>query len=343
MTPLEDRVRRAIGDKAGEVPSDAVPPLRLPARRRRSFSLTYWGGRRMGAAGRRGWRGWLAPVAVAVLVVAVVVGSEALSRALYGGPAPARTQQAVAAVRNEAAAWVAAQVSRSAVVSCDPVMCQAMEKHAIPARDLLELKPGSPGPLHSDVIVVTAAIHAEFGASLTSVYAPGIIASFGSAGTRIDIQVIAPEGAAAYRSALSADLAARKKAGAQLLRIGQISAPATARRQLTAGQVNSRLLLTLAELASQQSVSIVTFGDLAPGASPGIPLRYAYLAETSGRANAGPAAQARQISAFVHGLGGFFSSARIQSVHLAGHNVTRIEFAAPSPLGLLELGGSGGR
>ena len=84
MTPLEDRVRRAIRDKAGEVPSDAVPPLRLPARRRRSFSLTYWGGGRTGAAGRRGWRGWLAPAAAAVLVVAVVVGSEALSRALYG-------------------------------------------------------------------------------------------------------------------------------------------------------------------------------------------------------------------------------------------------------------------
>ena len=152
-------------------------------------------------------------------------------------------------------------------------MCQALEKHGIPARGLHELKPGAPAPLHSDVIVVTAAIRAEFGASLTSVYAPGVIASFGSASTRIDIRVIAPEGAAAYRSALSADLAARKKAGAQLLRIGRISAPATARRQLTAGQVDSRLLLTLAELASQWPVSIVTFGDLAPGASPGIPLR----------------------------------------------------------------------
>src|SRR2546430_8413397 len=107
MTPLEDRLRSAIRAKAGEVPSDAVPPLRLPARRRRSFSLTYWGGGRTGAAGRRGWRGWLAPAAAAVLVVAVVVGSEALSHTLYGGPAPAGSRQAAAAVRDEAAAWVA--------------------------------------------------------------------------------------------------------------------------------------------------------------------------------------------------------------------------------------------
>ena len=173
MTPLEDRVRRAIGDKAGEVPSDAVPPLRLPAGRRRSFSLTYRGGGRIGAAARWGWRGWLAPAAAAVLVVVVVVGSEALSRGLYGGSVPARAQQGAATVRDEAAAWVATQVSRAAVVSCDPVMCQALEKHGIPARGLHELQPGAPAPLRSDVIVATAAIRAEFGAGLTSVYAPG--------------------------------------------------------------------------------------------------------------------------------------------------------------------------
>jgi hypothetical protein len=214
-------------------------------------------------------------------------------------------------------------------------MCQALDKHAIPPGDLHELKPGSPAPLRSDVIVVTAVIRAEFGAGLASVYAPEIIASFGSGSTRIDIRVIAPEGAAAYRSALRADLAARKKAGAELLVSPRISASATARRQLTSGQVDARLILTLAQLASMWPVSIVTFGDLAPGASPGIPLRYAYLAEASGRASTDLAAQARQMSDFVHGLRGFFSSARIQAVRLAGHNVVQIEFAAPSPLGVL--------
>ena len=248
------------------------------------------------------------------------------------GPSKAR-----AAVRDEAAAWVATQVSRAAVVSCDPVMCRALDKRGIPARDLHELQPGTPGPLRSGVIVVTAVIRAEFGASLRSVYAPGVIASFGSAGTRIDIRVIAPKGAAAYRSALRADLAARKMAGAQLLRIGGISASATARTQLTAGQVDSRLMITLAELASRWPVSVVTFGDLAPGASPGIPLRYAYLAQASGRASADPDTQARLMSVFVHGLGSYFSGARIQAVHLAGRNVVRIEFTAPSVLGLLKL------
>jgi hypothetical protein len=37
MTPLEDKLREAIHAKAGEVPPDAVPPLRLPDRSRRAI------------------------------------------------------------------------------------------------------------------------------------------------------------------------------------------------------------------------------------------------------------------------------------------------------------------
>jgi hypothetical protein len=48
------------------------------------------------------------------------------------------------------------------------------------------------------------------------------------------------------------------------------------------------------------------------------------------------AGQARQMSAFVHQLQGFFASARIRAVRLAnGQDVVQIEFAAPSPLGVL--------
>ena len=46
MTSVEDKVRAALRGKADQVPSSAVPPLRLPARRRRPFSLAYGGGRR---------------------------------------------------------------------------------------------------------------------------------------------------------------------------------------------------------------------------------------------------------------------------------------------------------
>ena len=58
-TPLEDRVRDAIRAKAAEVPPDAVPPLRLPARRRSSFSLTHGGRERPGGPAARARAGGL--------------------------------------------------------------------------------------------------------------------------------------------------------------------------------------------------------------------------------------------------------------------------------------------
>ena len=61
MTALEDKVRQALQAKAGQVPFDVPPPLRLPARRRRFF---FSGPRRrpeQGSArpGAAGWRRWL--------------------------------------------------------------------------------------------------------------------------------------------------------------------------------------------------------------------------------------------------------------------------------------------
>ncbi len=61
-------------------------------------------------------------------------------------------------MRNEAAEWVAAQAGRPAVVSCDPVMCQALKARGLPASDLAALGPGAADLLGSAVIVATAAV-----------------------------------------------------------------------------------------------------------------------------------------------------------------------------------------
>jgi hypothetical protein len=74
MTPLEDRLRAAIHAKADEIRADA-PPLRLPARRRRSLFLAHGGGEKKGTPAQRSWQRWLAPAASAVLVAAVITAS----------------------------------------------------------------------------------------------------------------------------------------------------------------------------------------------------------------------------------------------------------------------------
>jgi hypothetical protein len=341
MTPLEDMIRGAIRAKADEVPPDVVPPLRLPSHRR-SFSLAYGGGERRGAPARRDWRGWLVPAASVVSVAAVLTGSVALSHVARGWQESGQHQRGVAATRNLAAAWIFDQVSGAARVSCDPAMCLALEAHKIPRSDLLELGPGTADPLGSDVIVATAAVRSEFGGRLSSVYAPMVLASFGSGRAQITVRVIAPGGAAGYRAALAKDLLDRKASGAQLLQSPLIAASAEARKQLAAGQVDLRLLYTIADMAAQppvdaqHPVDIVAFGDSAPGASTGIPLRSADLTERNGAARAGGSAGVRSMLAHLRALGSPpYPYGRATIVRLAGgRTVLRIEFAAPSPLGL---------
>jgi len=290
---------------------------------------------------RTGWR-----VAAAVVVAIVVFAAGGLTVALLrnsgpksaaghraaSGPPGLGAVQAAATARQQTATWVAAQVSHNAVVSCDPAMCAALQAKGFPAGDLMTLGPAASDPLGSAVIVATAAIRSEFGSRLTSVYAPTVMASFGSGSARIDVRVYAAGGAAAYLAALRADEITRRSAGSQLLHNSRVSAAPAARRQLAAGQVDSRLLITIATLAGQGRVSILAFGDSGHGASPGVPLRLAELASP-------PGAKSGYLQSVVTLLRAQRQPYLANSVTLArlanGQEVVRIEFAAPSPLGLL--------
>lgn len=350
MTPLEDMLHDAFRAKAGEVPPDVVPPLCLPARRRRSFSLANGGGERKGTATRRDWRRLLTPAACTVVVAAVVAGSVVVSHLLHGPQGSGRHPQGAAAAQdeaatpawNQAAGWVAAQVSRSAVVSCDPVMCQTLEARGVPAGNLKVLRPRSADPLGSAVIVATPAVRRELGGRLGSVYAPTVIAGFGSGTERVDIRMVAPDGPAAWRSALSADLASRKATGALLLENKRIVFSVTARRQLVAGQADARLLVTIALLAAQHPVSVVAFGGSGPDASPSLPFRSVDLAQ-AGRAGTMAAAYARSLMKVLRSQHSPYRAAHIETLRLpGGEQVLRIAFAAPGLLGLLAPPGHGG-
>ena len=110
-----------------------------------------------------------------VILVVVLLCAGSLSFLLSRHAAPAATASGhrisaggEIAIRNRAAAWVAGQVSRSAIVSCDPVMCQALEARGVSAASLLELGPGEADPLRSSIIVVTAAVRGLIGPRLSS-------------------------------------------------------------------------------------------------------------------------------------------------------------------------------
>lgn len=279
------------------------------------------------------WRTWLVPAVCALLVVAVAAGPASLSRLFGGRHAASGATPAATARSNEAAGWIATQVSRSTVVSCDPAMCQALAARGFPARNLDRLQPGATGPPAAGVIVATMAVRQQFGGRLGFGYAPEIIARFGSGNSQIDIRVVAAGGAAAYRSALGQDQQARTAAGRDLLSSGRVVASAQVRRQLLAGHVDSRLLVTIANVAAIHLVSIVAFGDSGPGVGTGSPLRAVYLAEAG---HATDAAYTRAVRALLRTENPPYRPTLIQAVRLSsGQRVIRVEFAAPSPIGLI--------
>jgi hypothetical protein len=243
--------------------------------------------------------------------------------------------QAAAAARQSAAAWVSAEISHNAVVSCDPAMCAALEAGGFPAGDLMPLGPGAGDPLGSAVVVSTAAVRSLFGTRLTTVYAPTVIASFGSGTAQIDVRVYAAGGAPRYLAALRADQVSRQRTGRGLLRNRRVSASAAARRQLAAGQVDTRLLVLIATLASEGTgpVQVVAFGDAGPGASAGAPLREVEIAASPPGARSG---YLPSVLAFVNAQRTPYLPSSVKATILAGgQQVVRIVFDAPSPLGLL--------
>ena len=270
----------------------------------------------------RRWR--LAILLLAVMGVAVAVVW--LAGGLAGAPSSAARMpaadpgapSAAGGAQAEAAAWIASQVSGNAIIACYPGMCAALQERGVAAGRLMPLWSATASPRGAGVLVTSPPGSSQWAAR----YAPGLIASFGSGGNRVEVRAVEPGGASAYRAALRADLAARRAAGSQLLRNSHIRFTGPGAAQLRVGEVDARLLATLAVLASQYSFQVTAFGDAAPGA----PVLFRQVA----------------ITGIGRGLPEALAMVRAQNppylpahAAVAGQTGLSIEFAAPSPLGLL--------
>jgi len=293
----------------------AVLRLRAAGPRRRASGSRPW------PTGRR-WR--LATLVLALAGAAVIALWLAggltgtpyrAARVPAAGPGPAPL---AAGAQAQGAAWIAGQVSGNAIVACDPGMCAALQEQGVAAGRLMPLRSAAASPLGASVLVTSR----PAGGQLAGQYAPALIASFGSGRNRVEVRAVEPGGASVYRAVLRADLAARRAAGSQLLRNSHVRFTGPDAAQLRAGEVDSRLLATLAALASQYSFRVTEFGD----ASPGAPVLFREVSITGvGR---GVAAALAMIRA---------QNPPYLPVHAAavGQTGLSIEFAAPSPLGLL--------
>ena len=321
----------AAGGTVRSVPAQGRPPAAEPSWGRvLATTLRLWLLRQVTV---RRWRttgvtaGAAVITVVALALSGVFSGTAARDRAA-STPAPARAtahpsaapssaaQPAIAQpspVQAAAAAWIAGQLGSNAIIGCDPAMCTALQARGVTAARLMPLKPGAPGPHGATVVVTSDPAAAQ--------YAPAVIASFGSGATQLSVRATEPGGAAAYAAAQRADQSARMSAGSQLLRNNRIHFTAADAAQLRAGQVDARLLATLAALSSQHAFSVTAFGD----ASPGVAALYrgATIAAAGPDLTAALALLRAQVPPFLPAQAGIVNAA------------LSIQYAAPSPLGLL--------
>jgi hypothetical protein len=260
--------------------------------------------------------GTAAPAARAVSTPSPARATAHPSAAQPSAAQPSAAQPTIAQpspVQAAAATWIASQLSSDAIIGCDPAMCTALQGRGVTAARLMPLKPGAPDPRGATVVVTSDPAATR--------YAPAVIASFGSGATQVSVRATEPGGAAAYQTALRADQTARTSAGSQLLRNNRIHFTARDAAQLRAGQVDARLLATLAALSSQYPFSVTAFGD----ASPGVAALYREATITAAGRNltAALALLNAQVPPFLP------AQAEIVNAALS------IEYAAPSPLGLL--------
>jgi hypothetical protein len=252
--------------------------------------------------------------------------SSGAATAVQAQAAAVRAQ--AAAVRAQAAAWVAGQVGGGETIACDPAMCTALSAHGVASSRLLSLPPSASGAPGAGIVVASPSAHAWI-----STDAPTLLASVGSGAHQIEVRAVSPDGTA-YQAALRSDLAARRSAGAQLMHSRRIEVSAQGAGQLATGEVDTRLLVMLAVLASQHSWRVIAFGDASPGVPPTeAPYRQVIIAATDG--GGGKAGLAAAL-ALVRAQHGPYQPAQVTTVRLAGGQAgLRIDFAAPSPLGLL--------
>jgi hypothetical protein len=365
QTP-QARVSELVGpqdDKAAVKPDQSAPvrlvadpetPERAAARKR--AGLDHPAGPRWETKARnirprpvRQARGrWPRIVSVTSAVVALTaVGSVALALSLHGAAPPdagSHQTPGQAATLKRVAAWVAAQVSRSAIVACDKTTCQAIAADNFPGQNLQTLGPKSPYPKQANVVVVTPAVRREFGSSLATDWAPMVLARFGSGSQAVLVRVMSAQGATSFEASLRADTKQRKVAGAGLLQSRYLTLSATARQQLATGQVDARLIIVITALCATAAspVDILAFGTVYAGQSPQTPLRTVDLSETPPGVHMNRSAYVRfirhvleQVEASYRNSAELTASSAGPVPYAGGKTVFQIEFSAPSPLGLI--------
>jgi hypothetical protein len=273
--------------------------------------------------------------AAVVLIASAGVVALVMHASPHIGKAPETLlQRQTAAYRADAAAWVKMQVSPDTAIACDKQMCSALAASGFSARYLHVLGPTSPPPVDATLVIQTAVIRRLFGTSLNTRVAPAVLTTIGSGPAEITIRAIAQGGVTLYRQALEAGQRARQENEAVLLDFKRITPSIAARKTITDGDADPRLIVAITYLARYEPVDIVDFGSDAVNQSGDLPLRYADLAVKDAATHMSSSAYVAAMRADLILVPSQYRPQWIGEVRLpSGMWVLRIDEGAPSPLG----------
>lgn len=245
------------------------------------------------------------------LVAAVVVGVFVL-------PLPQPVASTVTST-GEVATWIETQLLPDERISVDPLVRAQLVRNGLDPARLSRLNQTGRGadfvlgPLYD-------------GSDLP------LVARFGSGSAALGLRLVVPD-TAAYIAALIEDEAARDRFGAELAGSENLARSAAAAAALTAGEVDARLMVGLADAASSTRFAIMRFTGTVGDLDNGNILRQVTLTDIAdlGRpSNAGQSA-VRRLTEFFETQESAFQPLAVLEV---GDTLT-IRYAAPSPLGLL--------
>jgi hypothetical protein len=245
----------------------------------------------------------------------------------------------LAASLAQAAAWVNAQVGSGSntLVACDNQTCAALTAAGFPVAQEVAVQTDPQSVTSANILVVDPTVRSYMNThpGLANYVAPTVLASFG----QVTIQVVYPDGVAAYQAALNADVLARIQLGQQLLNSGQLTASPAAEAALENGNVDPRLLLMLQSLADSEPIDVLAFEDAGPVASAGAPYRAVVLADSDSASGLSQPAYSAWLVQIVSAEGTFPDYLKAGPVTLPdGQTAGGVEYGAPTPLGLLGSG-----
>jgi hypothetical protein len=233
-----------------------------------------------------------------------------------------------------AVAWINEWVGSGTLVACDNQTCGALTAAGFPASQQVQVQTNPQSVMTANIVVVDPLVSTYLNShpALANYVTSTVLASFG----QVSIQVVAPDGVAAYQTALSEDVQARIRLGQQLLDSGLLTASPAAEAALQDGDVDPSLLLMLQSLADQYPIDVIAFEDGGPVASPGAPYRAVGLAESDTASGLSQSQYVQWLAQTVNAHATFPAPLKDGPVTLPdGQAVAGIEYAAPSQLGQL--------